>query len=69
MLSFVVGAMALAAVIILLGAFVLAWAWNVFVPLMWHAAPLLTYWQALALSVLLTYLRGSPVKIEKKEGK
>lgn len=36
-----------------------AWAWNMVMPLFWHSAPHLSFWQALAFGVLLGYAMGS----------
>ena len=35
-----------------IGGAVFAWAWNIFMPLVWHAAPHIAWWQGVAGSVL-----------------
>jgi hypothetical protein len=37
---------------------VLAWAWNLVVPLLWHAAPHLTWLHTLAIWFVLSLVRG-----------
>ena len=38
------------------GGLILMWAWNLFVPLIWHAAPMLNFWQGVAGVILIQFL-------------
>ena len=40
----------------LFGGLLLTWAWNLLMPTLWHAAPMLSYWQGVAGVVLLQVL-------------
>lgn len=40
--------------VVIIGPVITLLAWNCFMPLVWHAAPHLGYWSALALNVLLS---------------
>ncbi len=46
----------------LFGGLLVMWAWNLVAPLLWHAAPILTFWQGVAVAVLLQII-GNLFKI------
>lgn len=41
-----------------LGAFCFMWAWNLLMPLLWHAAPHLGFWHAYAACILIDTVKG-----------
>jgi len=41
-----------------LGALLFMWAWNLLVPVLWHAAPHLGFWQAVAAGILIGTVKG-----------
>ena len=41
-----------------LGALFFMWAWNLLMPLIWHAAPHLGFWQAVAAGILIGTVKG-----------
>lgn len=61
-MGFIVGLLAVILVLAVIfvvysfGALILSWAWNTFMPLVWHAAPMLPFWPALATIVLLSII-------------
>ena len=62
--TFIIGAvvglfvLALWAAFTFVGALFFAWAWNLVMPLLWAAAPHITWLHALAISILLGALKG-----------
>ena len=46
----------------------LMWAWNLVVPVFWATAPILNFWQALALMILINFVTGMfRVRVNKKD--
>jgi hypothetical protein len=52
------GGLVLLATLIFLIALILAWSWNFVAPAFWAGAPHLTWVHAIAISVLLSFVRG-----------
>lgn len=46
------------AAIVALSGWLLMWAWNTVVPFLWPTAPFLSFWQGVALSVLISIVTG-----------
>jgi len=67
--AIVVLVFALYAALWFLGAALLMFAWNMFMPLVWASAPHLSYWAALGLTVLISIVKNilSPTVIKVKK--
>lgn len=50
-----------------LGAVIFMWAWNLFMPIVWPAAPKLGFWAGVGAVMLISFLKGIFQITEKKD--
>jgi hypothetical protein len=63
----VITVIALCTAVCFISACLFAWAWNLVVPLLWHAAPRLTWVHAVAIGFVFSLVRGLvTVNVNKK---